>query len=120
MTFKPIVFEGQFSINMAPAGTAVPTDALTLPPLVVQLVANERGDLAGITLGNTPLPGFDHLRREVAALVGAGLAEDVEAEIRADARLKYEYIVAAVNALTSAGVTKVNFGPAFSPGEGGN
>ncbi len=118
MTFKPIVFEGQFTINMAPAGSAVPTESLTLPPLVVQLAADDEGNLAGIALGNTALPSFDHLRRDVAMLVSGGLAEEVEAEIRADARLKYEHIVGAVNALTRAGVTKVNFGPAFTPSAG--
>ena len=119
MTFKPIVHEGQFEINMAPAGAARPQETVTIPPLMVQLAADDEGQLAGIALGNTPLESMGHLTREVQVIAGGVLAEELEVELRADERLRYEFIVAAVNALMRAGVRTVNFGPAFRPGNQG-
>ncbi len=117
MTFKPIVHEGQFEVAMSPAGQAVPQQESILPPLTVQLAADENGVLAGIALGNTPLESMAQLTREVQFIATGELASELEVELRADERLRYEYVVAAINALTRAGVRTVNFGPAFRPGQ---
>ncbi len=119
MTFKPIIHEGQFEVTINPPGSAVPQEELTIPPLLVQLAADESGRLVGIALGNTPLESMAELTREVRLIASGVLAEELEVELRADERLRYEYLVAAINALTRAGIRNVNFGPVIRPGQGG-
>jgi biopolymer transport protein ExbD len=110
-TFRPIVHEGQFDIYLSPPGAAVPTDLPALPPLAIQLIADGQGNLQGIRLGEAAMRSLEELTAEVATLTRGGALEDLEAEIRADAHLKYTHVIATVNALTRAGVGRINFGP---------
>ena len=128
LTFKPVVDEGQFGVNMSamPGGrTALPTmvpgmpddsgatlpDVQFLPPLSVRLRANSDGNLVagGIMLGDRGIKNMEHLLFELRGTV-QGSPDDYEVVIEADPRLHYEFIVQAVNAVSHAGVKKINFG----------
>jgi biopolymer transport protein ExbD len=110
-TLKPMIHEGQFAVNMAlTAGAAAPTvEEFKIPPLAVHLKATDTGELAAILLGERQLRNFDDLRIQIQALAGGAFAEEVEAEIHADDALQYEHLVSAVNALTAARISKINF-----------
>jgi biopolymer transport protein ExbD len=135
LTFKPVVDEGQFGINisgMNMSGTsALPTvvpgmgddsesdlnDVQFNPPLRVRLVAGPDGKLAvnGIILGDRPLQSMEYLLFELRGLV-RGSPDDFEVVLESDAKLRYEYIVQAVNAISHAGVKKINFGAPIPSG----
>ncbi len=110
-TLKPMIHEGQFAVDMAAtAGAAAPTvEEFKIPPLAVYLKATEGGDLAAILLGERQLRNFDDLRIQIQGLAGGAFAEEVEAEIHADDALQYAHLVSAVNALTAARISKINF-----------
>lgn len=110
-TLKPIIHEGQFAVNMSTGGTAVPTDEMVIPPLAVYLRATADGSLANISLGDASMGlSFDRLTIQVQG-IATGMFGEVEAEIHADDALRYEYLVSAINALTKANITKINFAP---------
>jgi biopolymer transport protein ExbD len=110
-TLKPIIHEGQFAVNMSTGGAAMPTEETIIPPLAVHLSATPDGTLSGIALGDASLGlSFDRLTIQVQGLA-SGMFGDIEAEIHADDTLHYEYLIAAVNALTKANITKINFAP---------
>ncbi len=131
LTFKPITDEGQFGVNMSnlPGGSlALPTvvpgmgddtaspDVQFIPPLRVLLSAGPGGHLSssGIAVGDVQLQSLDYLRFHIRSLV-RGSADEYEVVIEADPKLQYQYIVQAVNAISRAGVRKINFGaPATS------
>ncbi len=128
LTFKPVIDEGQFGVNMSAmqGGTSVlPTmvpglpdsgdeplpDVQFIPPLRVRLAASPDGSLAagGIQLGDRGLPSMDYLLFELRGMVRDS-PEDFEIVIEADPKLQYQFIVQAVNAISHAGVKKINFG----------
>jgi biopolymer transport protein ExbD len=135
LTFKPVIDEGQFGVNVAGLGmsseAALPTtvpgmgddaaadtnDIEFVPPLRVRLVASGDRTLApnGIILGDRPLQSMNYLLTELRSLV-RGSPDDFEVVIEADAKLRYEHIVHAVNAISHAGVKKINFGPPVTSG----
>ena len=111
-TLRPMVHEGQFAVNMSTGGAASPEqEEFKLPPLAVNLRATEDGDLAAILLGDRQIRNFDDLRIQVGALVGGAIGEEIEAEIHADDSLQYAHLVSAVNTLTAARISKINFAP---------
>lgn len=128
LTFKPVVDEGQFGVNMSalPGGSAArPTmvpgmgddsdtaekDISLIPPLRIRLVAGPDGNLAagGIAMGDRALPSMEQLLFELRATV-RGSADEFEVVIEADSKLHYQYVVQTVNAISHAGVKKINFG----------
>ena len=134
LTFKPIVDEGQFGVNMSslPGGlSTLPTKVPGLPeegdtspqeiqfnpPLRIRLVAGPDGNLApgGVVLGDRPLQSMDYLLFELRSMV-RGSPDDFEIVIKADSKLHYQYLVQAVNAISHAGVKKINFGTAVPSG----
>jgi len=112
-SLKPLVNEGQFAVNMSAGGAAAAPEQeeFKLPPLTVNLRATEDGDLAAIYLGDRLLRSFDDLRIQISTLVGGAIGDEIEAEIHADDALQYAHLVSAVNALTAARVSKINFAP---------
>ena len=110
-TLKPMIHEGQFAVNMAatPGAAAPSVEEFKIPPLAVHLKATDSGDLAAILLGERQLRNFEELRIQVQMLAGGALADEVEAEIHADDSLQYAYLISAVNALTAAKISKINF-----------
>jgi biopolymer transport protein ExbD len=112
LTLKPMIHEGQFAVNMSVGGAAVPeAEEFKLPPLAVYVRATDDGNLAGILLGDRQIRGFDDLRIQVSSMVGGAIGEEIEAEIHADDALAYEHLVSAVNTLTAARISKINFAP---------
>jgi biopolymer transport protein ExbD len=129
LTFKPVIDEGQFGVNvsgmnisgasllptMVPGMNEGPESDLNelqfIPPLRVRLIAGSDGKLGvnGIILGDRPLQSMEYLLFELRGLV-RGSPDDFEVMLEADAKLRYEYIVQAVNAISHAGVKKINFG----------
>jgi biopolymer transport protein ExbD len=128
LTFKPVIDEGQFGITMAsgaPGTAALPTvvpgmgddtgtefpDVQLIPPLRVRLVAAPDGSLPtnGIILGDRPLQTMPYLLSELHTLVG-GSPDEFEVVIEAEAQLHYQHVMEAVNAISHAGVKKINFG----------
>jgi biopolymer transport protein ExbD len=126
LTFKPVTEEGQFGVNLAHlpvGGAAVPTvvpgedesdtsmDVGLNPPFRIRLVADSNGNLAkgGVFFGEERrLPSLEYLNFELRNTT-QGLAEDFEVVIEADPRLRWEFLVQAVNAISHAGVRKINF-----------
>jgi len=118
-TLKPMVHEGQFAVNMSAAGAAAPSvEEFKIPPLAVHLKATYDGELAAILLGERQMRNFEDLRIQVQTLAGGAFAEEVEAELHADDSLQYSHLVSAVNALTAAKISKINFAPGSSPSGG--
>jgi biopolymer transport protein ExbD len=136
LTFRPVIDEGQFGVNVSGSTTsgtsALPTmvpgmldDASPQlseiqfnPPLRVRLVSQPDGRLArnGIILGDRPLQSMEYLLFELRSLV-RGSPDDFEVLIESDANLQYDHIVQAVNAISHAGVKKINFGPPITGGQ---
>ena len=133
LTFKPVIDEGQFGVNMSslPGGAAAlptmvpgiddaasePKDIQFIPPLRIRLVSMPDGNLSpgGIILGDRPLQSFEYLLFELRNMV-RGSPDDFEVAIEADSKLHYQYIVQAVNAISHAGVKKINFGTPIPTG----
>ena len=96
LTFKIIVPEGDFNIQMSSMGQAQPveTDADSVQ---VRLYANEDGRLSEIHLNDQKIESFDSLRQSVLAL--ALTNPDVEVVLHPDEHLHYEYVVKAITAI---------------------
>lgn len=105
MTFKLVVQEGDFNVKMpaaAPSATAIVEE---LPPMKLKLTSNADGTLAGIRLNDQGFSDFATLRRHVLGVLGSdqgpgSLRDKAELEIDADYRLHYEFVVAALTAVT--------------------
>ena len=139
LTFRPVIDEGQFAVNMsslAGGNVALPTivpgmsetdeempeDIQFNPPFRIRLIAGPGGGLApgGIIMGqDRRLTDVGHLEYELKSTV-RGFAEDFEVIIEPDPNLHYEHMVQAVNAIYHAGVRKINFATpaAAQPGAG--
>jgi biopolymer transport protein ExbD len=135
LTFKPVIDEGQFGVNISgmsmSGASALPTmvpgmgddsaadsnDIQFIPPLRVRLISNPEGKLAtsGIILGDRPLQSMDYLLFELRTVV-RGSPDDFEVVLEADAKLRYDYILQAVNSISHAGVKKINFGAPIQSG----
>ena len=128
LTFKPVTDEGQFAVNMSSITggvNAVPTfvpgmgqadeqmqtEVQFNPPFRIGLRAGPDGHLAqrGIVLGKRPVLSMGQLQAELLGVVG-DTPEDFEVVIEADPGLQYQYIIQAVNAISHAGIKKINFG----------
>jgi biopolymer transport protein ExbD len=109
-TLKPMIHEGQFAVSMSAGAVAAPeVEEFKIPPLAVHLKATENGDLAAILLGDRQVQSFVDLQIQVQMLAGGAMADEVEAEIHADDALQYSHLIGAVNALTAAKISKINF-----------
>jgi biopolymer transport protein ExbD len=101
MTFKIIVPEGDFNVQMSPTGQVRPVE-MTDEPVQVRLTADAHGSLSAIQLNNEGIEDFDKLRQHVSVI---GLAKsalgkpDWEIVIFPDEHLRYEYVIEAVTAV---------------------
>jgi biopolymer transport protein ExbD len=108
MTFKIVTPEGDFNIKMPLASSeSIPQEEpIESQTLVVRLLSGANGGLAGINLGQRTLPtSFDALRSEVINVVGTDAGPDqaadgYEVELDFDFDLRYEYVIAAIDAVT--------------------
>ena len=96
MTFKIIVPEGDFNVQMSAMGQAqsfeIDTDSVQ-----VRLVAQENGLLSAIQLNGNNVENFDLLRRLVSEIVLT--KPDLEVVICPDEHLHYEYVIKAITAV---------------------
>jgi len=106
MTFKIVAPEGDFNIKMP---LAAPSQGIPnpdeLPPLQVRLTASDDGKLTGIYLNEAHMSGFGQLRKRIIGLVGddtgpGSLAESTEIELDCDYKLRFEYTINAITAVS--------------------
>ena len=110
LTFKVVAVEGQFNIKMPQtAQAAAETDAPPpIPPLTVRLDGDGDGELKQIVLG-TRILGTDlgALEFELGEAHGIGIG----VEIDADPKLKFAYLVEALNICQRLNITDIKFAP---------
>jgi biopolymer transport protein ExbD len=130
MTFKIVSLEGDFNIRMptsAPAQSSTTDDLL--PPMTLRLTAGVDGKMTGIRLNERSFENFDQLHQHVLNLVGTDTGPDsalegAEIELDCDYGLNYEYVVAAITAVTGKVaedgqvvklIEKIKFSPPKTP-----
>lgn len=95
--------EGDFFIKMPPASAAAGsvTEALAAP-LNLKLRADANGGLAGILLDDKAFTSFAQLNQYLVGYVASNqaLADATEVEIDADYRLKYDFTMRAITAVS--------------------
>ena len=96
LTFKIIVPEGDFNIQMSAMGQAQSVE-INADSLLVRLYAHDDGLLSGIQLNDKKIENFDSLRQSVLAI--ALTNPDVEVVLHPDEHLHYEYVVKAITAI---------------------
>jgi len=125
MTLRVSSAEGDFNIKMPLAAPrAGLPDPNQLPPMKVRMRADGSGNLVELSLNDRSFSGqdrFKQLHNYIASLVGEGsLAASAEVELDCDFRLKYEYVIEAITAVSGTGgpdgqiiklVEKIKFGP---------
>ena len=103
MTLKIVEVEGDFYVKMPPATAAAGsvTEALSAP-LRLKLRADEKGELAGIILDERAFATFGELNQFIAGYIRSNkeLADTAEVEIDADYKLKYEFTMKAITAVS--------------------
>lgn len=129
--FYPL--EGDFDITMpaSMASEGMASDSET-PPIKVQLRADENGNLNGIRMGQRSLMSLRQLQNQIREIVSmergpAGAIADAEVEFDCDYALKYEYVIAAITAISGYVaedkrtiihmVSKIKFTPPKKPPE---
>ena len=103
LTFRFIIPEGDFNIQMSPMGEAQ-HDEVDTDSVLVRLIADDDGQLVAIQLNDTLLNDegiehFEHLRQQVSAMGRA--KPDLEVELFPDEHLRYEYAVRAITAIAA-------------------
>ncbi len=111
---KPIITEGEIAITVSQntAGSTAKADKIDITEKIqITLVSSIDGKLANIKLGQNDLgPQPASLTKQLRdSHVGPqGSASDVEVEIAADSKLRYNYLMRTVNAVLQAGIEKIN------------
>lgn len=105
MTLRVSSAEGDFNIKMPLAAPrAGLPDPNQLPPMKVRMRADANGNLIELSLNDRLYSGQDRwkqLHNHIASLVGEGsLAASAEVELDCDFRLKYEYVIEAITAVS--------------------
>lgn len=126
MTLRITAAEGDFNIKMPQAavtpGIVYPEN---LPPIRLQLKANEAGDCTHVVMNDTEFSGpdrWDRVHRHLAGIVGEGnLSQQAQVELHCDPQLHYEHAIAAITAVSGrvdpkSGqvvklIEKINFSP---------
>jgi biopolymer transport protein ExbD len=67
------------------------------------------GRLAGIVLGERPMSGVAELQASLQELVG-DTPEEFEVALEVDERLKYEYVMQIINAISHSRLQAMSFG----------
>jgi len=96
LTFRIIVPEGDFNIQMSSMGQAQP-DVTDADSVLVRLYANEDGLLSEIQLNDTKIEDFNVLRQSVLAI--ALRNPTVEVVLHPDEHLHYEHLLQAITAV---------------------
>ena len=96
LTFRIIIPEGDFNIQMSPMGQAQPVEVDT-DSVLVRLTADPDGVLSAIQLNGEDIDNFDLLRQRVSAI--ALTKPDLEVVLCPDDHLHYEYFIWAYTAV---------------------
>jgi biopolymer transport protein ExbD len=105
-TFKIVLPEGDFNVQMPSAAAARAADPSELPPLRLILRAAPTGELADLQLAGRSFgngkDAFAQLQNYIRTQVVAGgeASEEQEVEIDADYNLNYDYVVRSITAVT--------------------
>jgi biopolymer transport protein ExbD len=105
-TFKIVLPEGDFNVQMPSAAASRAAEPSELPPLRLVMRAAPTGELADLQLaGRSFGNGKDafaqlqsYIRTQV--LAGGAASDEQEVEIDADYNLDYDYVVRAITAVT--------------------
>jgi len=122
LTFKPVVDEGQFDVTMSnvpgeKAAAAPSTESQALdtevaepkPTIPIAVTSTADGRMAGIMFGERPMSGVAELQQSLLELVG-DTPDEFEVALEVDDRLKYEYVMQVINAVSHAKVQAMSFG----------
>ena len=96
LTFRIIVPEGDFNVQMMPQGQAVSQDTDT-DSVKIRLLAQADGSLSAILLEGEPVEYFEHLRQRVSVIVLRN--PDLSVEMFPDEHLHYAHIIDAITAV---------------------
>ena len=105
-TFKIVLPEGDFNVQMPSAAAAQAADPTETLPLRLVLKAGPNGELADLLLAGrsfgTGGDAFARLQQHIRGIVGGGgpAAAEQEVELDCDYGLNYEYVVKAMTAVT--------------------
>ena len=98
LTFRFIIPEGDFNVQMSPMGQALPVVA-NVDSAQVRLLAHEDGSLAAIQLNGEDIEHFELLRQRVSAI--SQVNPDLEVELFPDDHLRFEYGIQALTAVNA-------------------
>jgi biopolymer transport protein ExbD len=96
LTFKIIIPEGDFNVQMSAMGQAQPV-AIDADSVQVRLHADETGRLSAIQLNDTNIENFDILRQLISEI--SLTRPDLEVVLCPDEHLHYEYVIKAITAV---------------------
>jgi biopolymer transport protein ExbD len=96
LTFKIIIPEGDFSVEMSPQGERQLVNALA-DPVEIRLMADADGVLSRIVLNGEDIGNFDLLRQRMLAISLGN--PDPEVLLIPDNALRYEYSIQAMTAI---------------------
>ena len=96
MTFKIIIPEGDFNVQMSAQGQQQPVD-VPAEPVQVRLLADASGSLSAIQLDGEDIDNFNLLRRRVSIMSLTN--PDLEVVLFADGHLRYDYVIKALTAI---------------------
>jgi biopolymer transport protein ExbD len=106
LTFKIVLPEGDFNVQMPSAAAAQAADPTETLPLRLVLKAGPNGELTDLRLAGRSFgsggDAFARLQQHVRSIVGDGgpAAAEQEVELDCDYGLNYEYVVRAITAVT--------------------
>jgi biopolymer transport protein ExbD len=104
-TFKIVTQEGDFNVKMPVGMAAGSPQEPGLPPIRIRLAAHPDGSIASIKMGDRGVSTFADLHNQIIGYVGTqggpgSLAESTEVELDCDYDLRYEYVIAAITAVS--------------------
>jgi len=104
-TFKIVLPEGDFNVQMPSAAAARAAAPSELPPLRLVMKSAPTGELADLQLAGRSFgngrDAFAQLQKYIRTqFVAEGAADEQEIEIDADYDLDYDYVVRAITAVT--------------------
>ena len=107
MTFQIVAQEGDFNIRMPLAAMSEgPPPIDQLPPMVVRMQADSRGNLAQVSLNQRPMGvSMQRLHDEIRQVIGddrgpGSVQETAEVELDCDYNLRYEHVIEAITAVS--------------------
>jgi len=133
LTYRPAPSEGQFSMNLLPAQSAVevkkeqakesdtPQLDVTLRTLTTVLRAGGDGLLGEVVLSEKPIKDMDELKKELESFVNDPVLSFDQALIKVDPHLRYSELIKVIDVFSSLKpkpLTKISFAE-LNPNEGG-